>query len=189
MAAPPVTAARAAASEQVLVPCPDCEGRGGVTCDRCEGVGRLVVRRTFRWSRKTRLLEAQDDLPALDESWLARTCKAEPIYCERHKGGMRPEWAHISPVAGLLNEAEARCDDETHIALSELSISLIPVTDIVFDLGKTGDGGLYKLAIYGYEKLIPPDWRFFNWERVIFVSLVAFLSVIVLVLLVFAFLP
>ncbi len=177
-----VPIARNGTNEQVLVPCPDCAGRGGSTCTRCTGIGRLVLRKTFRWSRQVQLFAAQDDLPALNERWLARVCKAEPIYCERQKGGMRPEWSHINPVSALLNAAEARCNEATRIAISELSITLIPVTNIVFDLGKTGDADLYKLAIYGFEQLIPPDWRFFNWERVTFSCIVAFLLVIVVIL-------
>ncbi len=184
-----VATATAPRAEQVLVPCPECEGRGGIPCTRCEGIGRLVLRKAFSWSRTAQTLAAHDDLPALDEEWLARTCKAEQVYSQRQKGGTRPEWSLVAPVAGLIAQAEARCDDETRIALAELTVGLIPVTDIVFDLGKTDEGDLYKLAIYGFEQLIPPDWRFFNWERVTFVCLVGFLSLVVIILLVFTFLP
>jgi predicted Ser/Thr protein kinase len=174
--------------DKVLVPCPACSGRGGVTCERCAGVGRLVQRETFRWSRQATLLQAQDDLPALDESWLARHCAAEVIYTQGQAGGLRPEWPLIAPLTELLEEAKAALDDNTRIAMSELSVSFIPVTDIVFDLGKPGEGGLYKLAIYGFENHIPPDWRFFNWERVTFLCAILFLLVIVIVLLGFVLL-
>jgi hypothetical protein len=174
--------------DKVLVPCPACSGRGGVTCERCAGVARLVQRETFRWSRQAVLLQAQDDLPALDESWLARHCAAEVIYTQGQAGGLRPEWPLIAPLAGLLDEAKAALDDNTRIAMSELTVSFIPVTDIVFDLGKPGEGGLYKLAIYGFENHIPPDWRFFNWERVTFICALLFLLVIVAVLLGFVLL-
>lgn len=178
-----------ARAEQVLVPCPECEGRGGVTCERCEGVGRLIRRKAFRWSRKPATLAAHDELPSLNEDWLARACKAELVYSERQRGGVRPEWSLVAPVAALIARAEARCDDQNRIALAELTVGLIPVTDVVFDLGKPGEGGLYKLAIYGFERLIPSDWRFFNWERVGLLCLVAFLSLLVLVLLGFALIP
>jgi predicted Ser/Thr protein kinase len=174
-------------AEQVLVPCPDCSGRGGVDCVRCTGVGRLIQRQSFRWSRQARLLTDEDDLPALDEAWLAKTCKAEVIYTQRQIGGLRPEWAHIPTLDALVQQVQDRLDDNTRVALSELTVSFIPVTDIVFDLGKPGEGGLYKLAIYGFENVIPPDWRFFNWERVVYLCLLLFLLVIVVVLLVFAF--
>ena len=183
--APAATAAPRA--EQVLAPCPDCEGSGGFTCERCAGIGRLVQRRLFTWSRAAHTLTAHDELPALTEAWLARACKPELVYAERQRGGMRPEWSLVAPVAALIRQAEARCDDETRVALAELEVGLVPVTDVVFDLGKPGEGGLYKLAIYGFERQIPPDWRFFNWERVVAICLIAFLAMLVLILLVFAF--
>lgn len=174
--------------EQVLAPCPECEGTGSFTCQRCAGTGRLVQRRMFSWSRTAQTLSAHDELPALTETWLVRSCQPEVVYAERQQGGMRPEWSLIAPVAELIRQAEARCDDETRIAMAELEVGLVPVTDIVFDLGKPGEDGLYKLAIYGFERRIPPDWRFFNWERVVALCLIAFLSLLVLILLVFAFL-
>lgn len=169
-------------TEQVLVPCPTCSGRGGVNCAHCSGIGRLVQRQFFRWSRAAQLLQAQDDLPTLDERWLARTCKAELVYTQRQAGGFRPEWALIPRLDALVREAQARVDDQTRVALAEFSVSVIPVSEIVFDLGKPGEGGLYKLAIYGYENHIPPDWRFFNWERVVYLCAIGFLIVIAAVL-------
>jgi len=173
-------------TEQVLVACPECNGRGGITCERCQGIGRLLQRKAFRWSRSVELLQAQDDLPDLDEEWLARSCKAEVIYTERQPGGTRPEWALIPSLAPTI-AAAAPPDDDTRITLAELSVSFIPVTDVVFDLGKPGDEGLYKLAIYGFENIIPPDWRFLNWERVIFTFALLFLLLIALILAYFAF--
>lgn len=169
-----------------LIPCPECSGRGGLICTRCTGIGRLVQRKVVRWRRHSDAFSAQDDLPFLDEDWLARTCHAELVYRERQAGGTRPEWQLIPAIAELIKRAEAPLDNHTRITLSELSISLIPITDIVFDLGKTKDSDLYRLTIYGFENLIPPDWRFFNWERVVMVCVILFLLVIVLVLLVFA---
>jgi eukaryotic-like serine/threonine-protein kinase len=180
-------AAGAAPAEQLLVPCPECSGRGGVDCPRCTGVGRLIQRQSFRWSRQAQLLVEEDDLPAVDEGWLARACAAEVVYTQRQAGGLRPEWAHIPALGGLVQQVQDRLDDNTRVALSELTVSLIPVTEIVFDLGKPGEGGLYKLAIYGFENMIPPDWRFFNWERVVYLCLLLFLAVVTAVLLVFSF--
>lgn len=174
-------------TEQVLVPCPECAGRGGITCPRCAGVGRLIQRKTFRWSRHTTIIQGQDDRPALDENWLHRTCKAEMIYHERQADGFRPEWSMIATLAPILAQAQQRADADTRIVLSEVTVSFIPVTDVVFDLGKPGDRGLYRLSIYGFEHMIPADWRFFNWERVITICLVAFFAVISIIFAVFAF--
>jgi predicted Ser/Thr protein kinase len=177
------TATAEAKPEQVLVPCPACNGRGGVNCERCTGIGRLVQREMFRWSRQSAVLQAQDDLPALSDDWLTRNCASEVIYTQRQAGGLRPEWSLITTLDGLIAEAKATIDDNTRIAISELTVSFLPVTDVVFDLGKPGEGGLYKLAIYGFENRIPPDWRFFNWERVTFLCAIAFLLAVVAVLL------
>ncbi|MEI7768730.1 MAG: serine/threonine-protein kinase [Chloroflexales bacterium] len=182
-----VPAASAPRTEQVLVPCPECAGRGGITCTRCEGVGRLIQRKAFRWSRSTAVIQRQDDRPALDERWLHRTCKAEVIYNERQAGGFRPEWSMIATLAPILAQAQQRVNADTRIVLSEVTVSFIPVTDIVFDLGRPGDSGLYKLTIYGFEQMIPADWRFFNWERVITICLVTFFATITIIMAFFAF--
>jgi serine/threonine protein kinase len=178
-AAPTAAPPAAERTEQVLVPCPECSGRGGIDCPRCTGVGRLVRRQSFRWSRQAQAFQAQDDLPALDEGWLARACKAEVIYAQRQIGGLRPEWAMLPTLEGAVQQIQARLDDTTRVVLGELTISFIPVTDLVFDLGKPGEEGLYKLAVYGFENLIPPDWRFFNWERVVYLCAIVFLAVLV----------
>lgn len=174
--------------EQVLVACPECNGRGGVTCERCEGFGRLIQRKMFRWQRSADLLRTHDNLPDLDEAWLSRVCKSEVIYTARQPGGTRPEWALIPGLTELVSEAQARLDANTRIVLSELTVSFIPVTDVVFDLGKPGDSGLYKLSIYGFENIIPADWRFLHWERVIFICTIVFLTIVTAITLTFALL-
>jgi len=178
-------------TERVLVPCPDCEGRGGFTCERCDGLGRLVQRKAFRWERKAYTWDANDDLPDLDEQWLLNTCEAHAVYQEDADQGCRPEWFQVPGLRELAQEAQAATNAHTRIVLSEVTISCIPVTDVVFDLGhfdeEQGDSGLYRLSIYGFENIIPPDWRFLNWERVIFVCVTLFLAVLVLVLGYFAF--
>ncbi len=152
--------------EQVLVPCPECKGRGGSTCARCAGEGRLVQQSTFRWQRNATLLRNHDDLPDIEETRLAATCRAEVVYCERQVGGMRPEWALVPGLSELVVQAQQPTNTDTRIVLSEVTISFIPVTTAVFDLGKTGANNLYKIFIYGFERYIPPDWRFLDWERI-----------------------
>jgi hypothetical protein len=135
-------------------------------CVRCAGEGRLVQQNTFRWQRTAALLRDHDDLPDIDEARLAATCRAEVVYTERQVGGMRPEWALVPVLSDLVAQAQQRTDDDTRIVLSEVTISFIPVTTVVFDLGKTGANNLYKLFVYGFERHIPPDWRFLDWEKI-----------------------
>lgn len=173
---PPVSAPQR--TEQVLVPCPECSGRGGKTCERCEGVGRLIQRKVFRWQRQVTMIEGQADLPGVDEDWLKKTCKPEVLYTERQPGGLRPEWSLIPDLADIVRKAQEQTNADMRIVLSELNVSFIPVTDIFFDLGKSGDSGLYKLTIYGFENLIPADWRFLDWDRVVGILVVTFFFIL-----------
>jgi hypothetical protein len=130
-------------------------------------------------------MNANDDLPALDERWLHRTCKALPVYQEQQQGDTRPEWKLVPELAALIAKAQSEAGPDTRIALSEVSIAFIPITEIVFDLGELpppapapakgakakpahrAEAGLYRWHIYGFEKQLPKDWRFLNWDRVL----------------------
>ncbi|NJN19773.1 MAG: protein kinase [Oscillochloris sp.] len=178
-AAPPSEVPRV---EQVLVPCTACGGRGRLNCKRCAAEGRLVLRRRFQWHRRADLRLAHDDLPDLDENWLYKVCKAEVIYSERQAGGTRSEWSLIPQVAEMIKQAQAGLDADSRIVLSELTVSVIPVAEVVFDLGKSSDRDLYKLTIYGFENMIPTDWRFLDWERVVtLIALTAFFFLTIIV--------
>ena len=37
---------------------------------------------------------------------------------------------------------------------------------------RASDAGLYRWYIYGFEKQLPKDWRFLNWDRVLMLALV-----------------
>ncbi|MEN9935321.1 MAG: hypothetical protein RLZZ387_1900 [Chloroflexota bacterium] len=204
----------AAADATALVPCPDCQGTGGLRCERCDGVSRLIQYSTVQWRRSAAELDANDDLPRVDEQWLRRTCKAREVYRERHKGGFRGEWQIVPGLSELVKQAEKRLDQNTHVAQSELTITFIPVTEIVFDLGepppsslpeappavakakgkgkaagkpkgtlkRAADSGLYRWHIYGFERRLPKDWRFLNWDRVTWLLLSVALAVLTILL-------
>jgi hypothetical protein len=185
-AATTATATTTAAPAQVaptLVPCPECEGTGSLQCERCEGAGRLVQRKTTTWRRWPASLRANDDLPQIDERWLFRTCQPTKVYQEQQLGDVRPEWKLVPGLADLIAQAQKAADANTRIALSEVTIAFIPITEIVFDLGdvkaqpaakggkvkgaRAADTGLYSWHIYGFERRLPKDWRFLNWDRVL----------------------
>lgn len=180
-----------------LVPCPDCSGTGGLQCERCEGVGRLVQRKTTSWRRRPASFSSNDDLPRIDERWLQRTCQLTRIYQEQQAGDMRAEWKLVPGLSDLVARAQRDADANTRIALSEVTISFIPVTEIVFDLGDTrarsakqaakggkgkpghaSDAGLYSWHIFGFERQLPKDWRFLNWDRVLMLLCAAALVVL-----------
>jgi hypothetical protein len=184
--------------EQVLVPCPECNGGGGLTCEHCDGVGRMLQQRAFSWQRTPYTFEAGDDLPGVDDKWLRRTCQVQEIYSERistsgnsNAAPFRAEWEQIPRVKEMIEQARSAQDDNARVVLSELSISFLPISDVVFDLGNVRDehdnDRIYRLSIYGFENAIPDDWRFLNWERVIFIFGTAFMLVIVLIFGFFAF--
>jgi hypothetical protein len=186
-------------TERVVVPCPTCEGRGGTACDTCEGTGRLVQSKAFQWHRTSQVLEDHEDLSFVDEQWFQKSCTAQQVYCERvfakpksDEPALRPEWSDIPVLRHLLHEAkEAHTPSGagTRIILSELTITVIPVTEVTFDLDKNEDapGTLYTLPICGFERAIPPDWRLLNWERVIFFWVNIFMLMVTLVCGYFAF--
>jgi hypothetical protein len=197
------TASAPAQTTPALIPCPDCSGVGSLECDRCEGAGRLLQRKTTTWRRRPATLSANDDLPALDERWLHSACKALPVYQEQQQGDVRPEWRLVPELAALITKAQNDAGPDTRIALSEVQIAFIPITEIVFDLGETrppppappkggkakparaADTGLYRWHIYGFEKQLPKDWRFLNWDRVLMLIFLA----LALVLLALVLLP
>jgi hypothetical protein len=128
------------------------------------------------------------------------------VYQEQQQGDVRPEWKLVPELAGLIAKAQSEAGADTRIALSEVSISFIPITEIVFDLGETpapaaqapapatkakkskparaADAGLYRWHIYGFEKQLPKDWRFLNWDRVLMlIALCTTLALLALVVL------
>ena len=164
-----------------LVPCPECGGAGGIRCERCDGVGRLLEKKTTTWRRWPETFESYDDLPNLDEQWLRKNCEMKEVYREQQLKDVRPEWLQVPALKELIDSMQARWDADTRIALSEVSVSFIPITEIVFDLGDepaTPDPDaedaaaapqqpLYSWYIYGFENRLPNDWRFLNWDRVL----------------------
>ncbi|NJN66983.1 MAG: protein kinase [Chloroflexaceae bacterium] len=164
-------------TEKVLVPCPECSGRGGLPCNHCAATGRMVQRKAFRWQRTTHTLEDHDDLSGIDQRWLRRTCQAQEIYRERVLSSpqtkhqpFHPEWAEVPRLKALMERASAATDDQSQarLVLSEVTISMIPLTDVTFDLGNIERDGLYRVTIFGFENVIPADWRLLDWERVAF---------------------
>lgn len=163
------------AATPTLIPCPDCQGAGGIHCTRCDGVSRLITHKTFHWLRRTTRLTTHDDLPGIDEEWLKHNCRRHEVYREKAGGDFRPEWRLVPGVDSLIKQAEERLNPDTRIILSELVIKFIPITEIVFDLdewtkpkqsGQKREPVLYRWYIYGFEKILPNDRRFLNWDRI-----------------------
>jgi len=120
---------------------------------------------------------------------------------------VRAEWKLVPGLAELLAKAQTGAGPDTRIALSEVAIAFIPITEIIFDLGelpaapaapaapakngkaakqkRSAESGLYSWHIYGFERRLPRDWRFLNWDAVlmyVFGGLLALLLVAILVI-------
>lgn len=188
---------------QTIIPCPACSGSGGVKCTTCDGVGRMLQQKTTTWSRKAAAFRDNDDLPNVDEAWLAKTCEPSKIYHEQQVAGFRAGWEAVPIIASLIKQANAGvADQNTRVAMSELTISLVPMSEVLFDLGEQarakgkrttqsgGKGqlaqpvvGTYSMYIYGFQRNIPNDWRFLNWDRVGVLLLTGAVIVLLVVLL------
>jgi eukaryotic-like serine/threonine-protein kinase len=188
------TATAPAPAGPALIPCPECSGTGGLPCRRCDSAGRLLQKKTTNWRRHPATFKGNDDLPQVDEQWLLRTCQAVEIYREEHKGGFREEWRLVPALTELISRARGTANENTRVILSEVVLTFIPVTEIMFDLGdpppsrpapakgkasppKSPDNDLYCWHIYGFENRLPKDWRFLNWARVAAVALGGTLAV------------
>ncbi|WP_322487657.1 protein kinase domain-containing protein [Chloroflexus sp.] len=172
-----------AVARQRVIACPQCNGRGSIPCKRCASFGRIVQRKLIEWSRRVVRDEAQNDLPDVDETWLRRTCKAELVYKHRVVGQIPPEWLQITEVKAMIDRQRQALDNDSRIVMAELQIHFIPLTEIEFDLGRQEQS--YRLAIYGFENLIPPDWRLLHWERILFSAGIGVLSLFLMISLVF----
>ncbi|MFN3373471.1 MAG: protein kinase domain-containing protein, partial [Chloroflexus sp.] len=169
---------------QRVIACPQCNGRGLLPCKRCASFGRVVQRKLIEWSRRIVRDEAQNDLPDVDETWLRRTCKAELVYKHRVIGQIPPEWLQITEVKAMIDRRRQALDNDSRIVMAELQIHFIPLTEIEFDLGRQEQS--YRLAIYGFENLIPPDWRLLHWERILFSVGIGVLSLFLIIILYFS---
>lgn len=169
-------------ARQRVIACPQCNGRGSLPCKRCASFGRVVQRKLIEWSRRVVRDEAQNDLPEVDEAWLRRTCKAELVYKHRVIGHIPPEWLKITEVKAMIDRQRQALDNDSRIVMAELQIHFIPLTEIEFDLGRQQS---YRLAIYGFENLIPPDWRLLHWERILFSAGIGVLSLFLIISLAF----
>jgi hypothetical protein len=153
--------------KQVLVPCTTCAGMGRLKCERCTGEGRLVQRRAFEWSRRAVKSSSYDDLPNLDENRLRQEVELTKVYEERHMGGLKREWASVPGLKSLLANVQKQLDSDTRVAMSAVTIMMIPYTEVRLDMGRdevmiegesddrrTADDRVHLVQIYGFENKV-----------------------------------
>ena len=119
--------------QNIVKPCPECKGKGFLTCPTCEGIGMVIRRKGFKWERNTVSVQARDDLPSVDEA--ALEAEALEVY-NKTFGAIQPEWRLIHTLNGLLETVEATTSGKTRIVQTRLVIRLVPVTRVEFELGR-----------------------------------------------------
>jgi eukaryotic-like serine/threonine-protein kinase len=152
--------------KQVLVPCSTCSGRGRLKCARCGGAGRLVQRKAFTWSRRATKVASYDDLPNLDENRIRSEVEVTEVYRERRMGGFKREWASVPGLKRLMESIQQQVGGDTRVAMSEVSIQMIPYTEVRLDMGRDevvvegateerrGDDAVHLVQIYGFENKV-----------------------------------
>lgn len=152
--------------KQVLVPCTACGGMGQTKCERCSGEGRLVQRRAFEWNRHATSVSSYDDLPNLDEQRLRDEIEVTLVYQERHMKGLKREWGAVPGLKRLIEGAQKQLNTDTRVAMSEVTIHMIPYTEVRLDMGhqdvmiegeaeeRRGDDSVHLVQIYGFENQV-----------------------------------
>ncbi|HEX6292350.1 MAG TPA: protein kinase [Herpetosiphonaceae bacterium] len=152
--------------KQVLVPCTACGGMGRNKCERCNGEGRLVQRRAFEWSRQATSVSSYDDLPNLDEQRLRQEIELTLVYRERHMKGLKREWAAVPGLKRLIEGVQKQLNTDTRIAMSEVTIQMIPYTEVRLDMGhnevviegesaeRRSDDAVHLVQVYGFENRV-----------------------------------
>ncbi len=175
--------------------CTTCNGKTIVTCSQCRGSGQLFQQQRMDWRRQPTQFFDQDDSNYAEQQWIAQHCTPRTIYRLQEHHGIRPEWKLIPKVERLIAQMATYQNSDSRIVLSELTIAVIPVSEFVFDLGAT-DNWLrptttteptqYRWAVYGFERILPPNRQFLDWQRIILIGLSGMCFILLLVIVVLA---
>jgi hypothetical protein len=188
----PATVAPQVEVKQTLVPCPTCNGGGGLGCSQCQGIGRLVQRKVFQWRRVARHFTSRDDVPNVDENALRAEVAMTTVYHER-ASGLKREWAAVPGLRELIKEVERQLSPDTRVVLAEVTVQMIPYTVVELDLGhedviveneasagQPSDDAVHTVQIYGFEnKLRLGSFAIDGERRFLYLLLLLFLVIFV----------
>jgi eukaryotic-like serine/threonine-protein kinase len=191
----PLPQANPNATNSTTPTCTTCNGKTIVTCSQCRGSGQLFQQQRMDWRRQPTQFFDQDDSNYAEQQWIAQHCTPRTIYRLQEHHGIRPEWKLIPKVERLIAQMATYQNSDSRIVLSELTIAVIPVSEFVFDLGAT-DNWLrpttmteptqYRWAVYGFERILPPNRQFLDWQRIILIGLSGMCFILLLVIVVLA---
>jgi len=174
--------------------CATCHGKTTITCTECRGSGQLYQQQRLDWRRQPTQFASQDENNFADATWISQHCTPRTVYRMQEHHGIRPEWKLLPKVEHLIAQMTAYQNSDSRIVLSELTIAVIPVSEFVFDLGETGNWRThtatteptqYRWAVFGFERILPPNRQFLDWQRIILIGLsgICFILLVVIVVL------
>ena len=160
--------------------CATCRGKTTVTCSECRGSGQLYQQQRLDWHRQPTQFTTQDEHHFANATWIRQHCTPRTVYRMQEHHGIRPEWQLLPKVTELITQMQSYQNSNSRVVLSELTIAVIPVSEFVFDLGETGnwirhttptEPTQYRWAVFGFERLLPPNRQFLDWQRIILIGL------------------
>ena len=147
------------------------------------------------WRRQPTQFFDQDDSNYAAQQWINQHCTPRTVYRLQEHHGIRPEWKLLPKVERLIEQMTAYQNSDSRIVLSELTIAVIPVSEFVFDLGETGnwlqhtttkEPTQYRWAVFGFERILPPNRQFLDWQRIILIGLSGICFILLVVIFILA---
>ena len=175
--------------------CTRCQGKTYVTCGECRGNGQLYQQQRMDWRRQPTQFTAQDDTNYAEQQWISQYCTPRTVYRLQEHHGIRPEWKLLPKVENLIAQMTAYQNSDSRVVLSELTIAVIPMSEFVFDLGETGtwlqpttttEPTQYRWAVFGFERILPPNRQFLDWQRIILIGLSGICFILLVVIFILA---
>ena len=157
--------------------CTVCRGTGNVACHDCLGNGHLFQHLAMKWQRTSHSHSTHDDHVYVPQSWLNSHCTPRLVYKHQESNRIRPEWKRIPKVAQLIDEISNQLSPDSRIVVCELAIFVVPMSEFVFDLGRafpweqTGSVPQYRWAVYGFERILTPNRKLFDWKLIALIVL------------------
>jgi eukaryotic-like serine/threonine-protein kinase len=174
--------------------CTRCQGKTTIACGECSGNGQLYQQQRMDWRRQPTQFTAQDDTNYAAQLWISQYCTPRTVYRMQEHHGIRPEWKLLPKVEHLIAQMTAYQNSDSRVVLSELTIAVIPVSEFVFDLGETSnwrthtttEPAQYRWAVFGFERILPPNRQFLDWQRIILIGLSGICFILLVVIFVLA---
>lgn len=172
-------------------PCATCGGIGTIPCPECRGSGQCYQHHVMPWRRMHHTHVTHDDHTHIPQAWFQSQCTPRPVYHHQELNGIRPEWKRIPKVAQLIEEITAKLTPDSRIVWCELHISVVPLSEFVFDIGNdlpwghTQPAPQYRWEVYGFERILSPNRKLLDWRllALIVLSGLCFILISVIIML------